>query len=58
MFVKSMTWNVLPAAPWASPSFRPRDRVGQAVAAPAVGLAEPAAGVPGVAALAGRREWL
>ena len=45
IFVKSMTWNVLPAAPWASPSFRPSERVGQAGAAPAtVGLAD-AAGV-------------
>ena len=40
IFVKSMTWKVLPAAPWASPGFRPRERVGQAGAAPAaVGLA-------------------
>ena len=53
MFVKSMTWYVLPAAPWASPSFRPRERVGQAGAAAAVGLAVPVAGVPGAAALAG-----
>src|ERR1700733_12106578 len=36
-----MTWYVLPAAPWAGPSFRPSERVGQAGAAPAtVGLAE------------------
>ena len=46
-----MTWNVLPAAPWASPSLRPSERVGQAgAAAAAVGLAAPVAGVPGVAA--------
>ena len=52
-FVKSMTWNVLPAAPWASPSFRPSERVGQAGAAPAtVGLAAPVAGVAGVPAAA------
>src|SRR3984885_4563453 len=45
MFVKSMTWYVLPAAPWAGPSFRPSERVGQAGAAPAtVGLAEAAGG--------------
>jgi hypothetical protein len=49
MFVKSMTWNVLPAAPWANPSFKPSERVGQAAAAPAtVGLAAPVAGVAGV----------
>jgi hypothetical protein len=43
--VKSMTWNVLPAAPWPSPGFRRRERVGQAGAAPAaVGLAAPVAG--------------
>jgi hypothetical protein len=28
MFVKSITVYVLPAAPWASPSFTPRERVG------------------------------
>src|ERR1700733_12050756 len=45
-----MTWYVLPAAPWASPSFRPSERVGQAGAAPAaVGLAAPGAGVPAAA---------
>ena len=61
MFVKSMTWYVLPAAPWANPSFRPRERVGQAGAAPAtVGVAAPvavavpvAAPVAGVAGVAG-----
>src|SRR5580704_2353383 len=53
MFVKSMTWNVLPAAPWASPSFRPSERVGQAGAAPAaVGLAAPGAGAAAVPAAA------
>jgi hypothetical protein len=53
MFVKSMTWNVLPAAPWLNPSFRPSERVGQAGAAPAaVGLAAPVAGVAGVPAAA------
>ena len=47
-----MTWYVLPAAPWAGPSFRPSERVGQAGAAPAtVGLAD-AAGVAGVPAAA------
>src|SRR3984957_11969024 len=52
MFVKSMTWNVLPAAPSADPSFRPSERVGQAGAAQAtVGLAD-AAGVAGVPAAA------
>jgi hypothetical protein len=46
MFVKSMTWNVLPAAPWPDPSFRPSERVGQAGAAPAtLGVA----GVPAAA---------
>src|SRR6266852_1165392 len=45
-----MTWNVLPAAPWASPSFRPRERVGQAGAAPPG--AGPAAPVDGVAEVA------
>src|SRR5882757_3439801 len=40
-----MTWNVLPAAPWAGPSFSPSARVAQAGApAAAVGLAAPAAG--------------
>ena len=41
---------MLPAAPWASPSFRPSERVGQAGAAPAgAGLAAPVDGA-GVAA--------
>src|SRR3984957_6797593 len=39
-----MTWNVLPAAPWASPSFTRRERVAQARAPAAVGLAVPVAG--------------
>jgi hypothetical protein len=52
MFVKSMTWNVLPAGPCANPSFKPSERVGQAAAAPAtVGLAAPVAGVAGVPGL-------
>ena len=55
MFVKSMTWYVLPAAPWASPSLRPSERIGQAGAAPAtVGLAE---AVAGVGRLSPRRRW-
>ena len=53
MFVKSMTWNALPAAPWPNPSFRPSERVwaGRRRAA-TVGVAAPVAGVAGVPATA------
>src|SRR5215469_9577688 len=37
MLVKSITWYVLPAAPWASPGFRASDRVGHGAGPTAAG---------------------